>query len=294
MIFIYNESNIQWKAKVMTPKTMYIGRHNSKSNKTTNDVALLCANTILTKEEREAISDVNNGEVVQISNRAQSLYFSDKKMEPFITTVKRDTPEREKRALLFLTISFKGRRFLDIGCKNVYILNHSLANGELSITAYYKTPAPLTIRLLNNETGMIEHHKFNYDGEEVSRTNTQCKYKPEIIENAPKPKRYFIERFIPRITTNLVMSYKGYSSILSEKIDNINKKKVVLYTMDSLEKDIETLKSNNYDAVTLYINTAHSSEALAKNRFVLRSLCNKFKVVNVLFVDKMVILYKKK
>lgn len=295
MIFIYNETNINWKAVPISDKVVALKRVNTRNIgtkviETRNSIIL--SRKLITKDfvDRLVKKGSNNTEAVNISDIRPALYFSYKKMEPFISNFNTEDNEKPNKHLALITLNIGDRKILEINSENTFILNSALANRELSLVVYLNHNHNLSIKLANR-MGIKETVSFRVMNNRLVKTieRTETKDRVEDI------KKFRIKNFTPKMPTYKVLAYKGYvekvEKVLLEKKSNHT---LTLYTMDTIQDRIKELKNEKYTAITLYIDSEEFNERFKKlNSKVLYNLNKNFDIINILLSNGKVIKYKK-
>ena len=255
MIGIYNERRNNWEATKVNDKVhcLFTSRETEKDNKKVKQSAHIIVYDSIFNNASQSLQELatkaeysNMKDLATISDKNSTIVFSKKDYNPFVSE-----KSQQLKDILLISIRLQGRRVIDISNDNTFILDGYIMGGELSLIASLNNfENSLSIKLLSEATGDVTVYTFGRN-EDNKLSMTVDNRKADDAEKAQEKLK--IKKFRPSRPTHAIVVYKKDLEQLQQVVDTKNHN-VVEISKQNMEQVIEELKSQNYKAVTLFVN----------------------------------------
>lgn len=263
MIGIYNETRTNWETKTINENVVCFSKRKELLNaegkpmiKTSHIIAykdIFGDDDYVTKllndiAYNDAYINMKNINTVPIDT---SIVFSKKDYDPFITKGGYKTKD-----IILISIKLNGCRILEFSNENTFILDGYISGGELTlIVSLNNFENNFSIKMLTLR-GDIKEYNFgrNVIENKLFVTKGYRDAATDEVKESFKETSFMIKKFRPSRSTYTIVAYEKDLDKLKELVDE-TKYNIVTINKTNIDAVIEGLKSQNYKAVTLFLNT---------------------------------------
>lgn len=297
MIAVYNETNKPWEVHNVNKDGSVISFSKPTQYKTPKGVKRNVAHIIgyrsLFRDSKFPIEErlkrsVLTRRATTLSKCSTALIYSKKDFKPFIT-------ERQSanKNIFLISINLRRRQLIELGSERLqsFVLDAYIASGTLNLIVSLNTPEEIfNIKLYDQLRGSIDNYSFWVDSE-TGNGFSKVFFRTLTVEEKKTfvPARVNLEIFRPKKPTELVIIKSEYDRKDLLKMMDTSHNNIVLVTRDDIDNQLQNLVTDNYKAVTLFVNNDDYDSVKKYYGGILKKLLMKFNTVHVLLNNNRVI-----
>jgi hypothetical protein len=283
MITLYNETKASWGIENVNGSVIRLAKTKEKRNaegpSKKRTISIITYTPLFEKLEElktQLLKSKMTQSPVVLTGKSTAVIFNNKEFKPFVT-------ERNYnlKNILLGSLFLEGKKIINVRNDHTFLLEFFMLGAEFSFIASFNSDAALlSIDLLDQKTNMITQYKFTQEnGQIIVKTTDRAATEKE------KGSNFRVRVFRPSRPTNVILVHPKDKAELESTIDT-SKHQIVEYT--DLEKEMETLVTQNFKAVTLFAKSKFREETdIEKKRYdrVVKKLSTRFQTVFKLHLE---------